>query len=54
MALPAYKASGTFTASTGGLTPTLPTAGNAPALNDIGLCVVESENQAISLGTANG
>lgn len=50
----AFKAAGTFTAGTTSITPPYPTAGNAPAANDIALLVCESENQAISLTTANG
>lgn len=53
-AAPTYKASGTFTAGTGAITPPYPTGGSAPVANDIALLVVTSENQAISLTTANG
>jgi hypothetical protein len=48
---PAYRASGTFTASTGSITPPYPASMVA---NDVCLLVVTSENQAISLKTANG
>jgi hypothetical protein len=54
MGMPAYKASGTFTVSTTSITPPYPTAGSAPVAGDIALLVVESENQTISLTTANG
>jgi hypothetical protein len=54
MTLPTFKAAGTFTAGSGAITPPYPTGGGAPALNDIAILVVESENQAISLTTANG
>jgi len=54
MALPTFKAAGTFTAGTGAITPPYPTGGGAPALNDIAILVVESENQVISLTTPNG
>ncbi len=50
-AAPAYRASGTFTAGTGAITPPYPAS---MAANDVCLLVVESENQAISLTTANG
>lgn len=49
--VPAYRASGTFTAGTGSITPPYPAG---MAANDICLLVVTSENQAISLTTANG
>jgi hypothetical protein len=49
-----FKALGTFTAGTGAITPPYPTGANAPAEGDIALLVVTSENQAISLTTANG
>jgi len=54
MALPTFKAAGTFTAGTAAITPPYPTGGGAPALNDIAILVVESENQVISLTTPNG
>lgn len=54
MALPTYKGSGTFTAAIGAITVPMPTGGAAPAANDILLCVCTSENEAISLSTANG
>jgi hypothetical protein len=54
MAMPTYKASGTFTPGTGSITPPYPTGGNAPAANDIALLVIESENEAISVTTPNG
>jgi hypothetical protein len=54
MALPTFKAAGTFTYGTGSITPPYPTGGSAPAANDIAILVCESENQAISLTTANG
>lgn len=50
----AYKASGTFTAGTGAVTPPYPTSTNAPVANDVALLVITSENEAISLTTANG
>lgn len=46
-----YRASGTFTAGGGAITPPYPAS---MAANDVCLLVVESENQAISLTTANG
>jgi hypothetical protein len=46
-----YVGSGTFTAGTGAITPPFPSGIQA---NDIALLVCESENQAISLSTANG
>lgn len=49
--LPAYRASGTFTAGTSTVTPPYPASMQA---NDICLLVVSSENQAITLTTANG
>ncbi len=49
--IPAYRASGTFTAGTGAITPPYPAGMVA---NDICLLAVTSENQAISLTTANG
>jgi hypothetical protein len=49
-----FKAVGTFTAGTTSITPPYPTLGNAPVANDIAILVCESENQAISLTTANG
>lgn len=54
MALPTYKAAGTYTYATGAITPPYPTGGSAPVLNDIALLIVESENQAISLSVAQG
>src|ERR1041385_2946104 len=54
MALPTYKGSGTFTSGTASITPSMPPGGAAPAANDILLLVCESENQAITLTTANG
>jgi hypothetical protein len=54
VALPAYKGSGTFTSGTGTIVPPMPTAGAAPAANDILLLVCESENQAITLSSAQG
>lgn len=50
----AYKASGTFTAGIAAVTPPYPTAGNAPVAGDVALLVITSENEAISLTTANG
>ncbi|MDO9372200.1 MAG: hypothetical protein Q7U07_06380 [Gammaproteobacteria bacterium] len=50
-AAPAYRASGTFTAGVGTITPPYPAS---MAANDVCLLAVESENQAISLTTANG
>lgn len=49
--IPAYRASGTFTAGTGSITPPYPAS---MAANDVCLLVVTSENEAISLTTANG
>lgn len=49
--LPAYRASGTFTAGTGAIT--VPYPGTMVA-GDVCLLVVSSENQAITLTTANG
>ncbi|HEX9896685.1 MAG TPA: hypothetical protein VGA85_03385 [Dehalococcoidales bacterium] len=51
---PTYKGAGTFTSGTGAITPPMPTGVAAPAANDILLLVVESENQAISLSSAQG
>ncbi len=48
---PSYVASGTFTASTGAITPPYPTGTVA---GEVCLLVVTSENEAISLTTANG
>ena len=47
----AYRASGTFTARTGSISPPYPASMQA---NDVCLLVVESENQAISLSSAQG
>jgi len=52
--MPTFKASGTFTAGTGAITPPYPTGGGAPVAGDIALLVVTSENETISLTTANG
>ncbi len=49
--IPAYRASGTFTAGTGAITPPYPASMVA---NDVCLLAVTSENQAITLTTANG
>lgn len=49
--IPAYRASGTFTAGTGVISPPYPASMQA---NDICLLVAESENQAISLTLAQG
>ena len=54
MALPPFKAAGTFTAGTGAITPPYPAAPNAPVAGDIALLVCESENEAISLSSAQG
>lgn len=54
MTLPTFKAAGTFTAGTGAITPPYPTGAGAPVAGDIALLVCESENQAISLSTAQG
>jgi hypothetical protein len=54
MALPTFKAAGTFTAGTGAITPPYPASPNAPVAGDIALLVCESENQAISLSSAQG
>src|SRR5437762_11189945 len=52
MALPTYFGSGAFTFAAGaGITPPFPASTLA---NDIALLVVESENQVITLTTANG
>jgi hypothetical protein len=48
---PSYLASGPFTAGTGAITPPLPADTIA---GDVALLVVQSENQTISLTTANG
>ena len=50
-AAPVYRASGTFTAGGAAITPPYPAGMVA---NDVCLLAVESENQAISLTTANG
>ncbi|MDP3004418.1 MAG: hypothetical protein Q8N43_02865, partial [Candidatus Azambacteria bacterium] len=50
-ALPGYRSSGTFTAGTGAITPPYPAD---MAANDVCLLAVSSENQAITLTTANG
>jgi hypothetical protein len=50
-ALPLYRASGTFTSGTGAITPPYPASMQS---NDVCLLVVSSENQAITLTTANG
>src|SRR3989338_4360127 len=50
-ALPGYRSSGTFTAGTGAITPPYPVD---MAANDVCLLAVSSENQAITLTTANG
>jgi len=50
----AFKAAGTFTAGTGSITPPYPTSTNAPVAGDIALLLVSSENETISLTTANG
>lgn len=47
----AYRASGTFTAGTGAITPPYPAS---MAANDVCLLVVESEDQSISLSSAQG
>jgi len=49
-----FKAAGTFTTGSSAITPPYPGAPNDPVANDIAILVVESENQAISLTTANG
>ena len=51
---PTFKAAGTFTAGQSSITPPYPTGGDAPVSGDIAILVVESENQAITLTTANG
>ena len=48
MALPTFKAAGTFTAGTGNITPPYPASPNAPVANDIAILVVESENEGIA------
>lgn len=48
---PAYRASGTFTSGTGNITVPYPASMLA---NDVCLLTVESENQPITLATANG
>lgn len=50
-AIPGYRSSGTFTAGTGAITPPYPAD---MAANDVCLLAVSSENQAITLTTANG
>ena len=50
MAAPTWQATGSLASGTGNVTVTWP----AHAANDIGLLVVESANQTIALGTANG
>jgi len=54
MAIPPFKAAGTFTAGTGAITPPYPAAPNDPVAGDIALLVCESENEAISLSSAQG
>jgi hypothetical protein len=54
MALPVWKASGTYTYGTGAITPPYPTGGSAPVAGDVALLAIESENQAISLSAAQG
>ena len=54
MTIPTFKAAGTFTAGTGAITPPYPAAPNAPVSGDIAILVCESENEAISLSTAQG
>jgi hypothetical protein len=54
MALPTFKAAGTFTAGTGAITPPYPASPNNPVAGDIALLVCESENEAISLSSAQG
>jgi len=49
-----FKALGRLTAGTGAVTPPYPTEADAPVANDIALLVITSENEAISLTTANG
>lgn len=49
--IPAFRASGTFTAATGAITPPYPASMQA---NDICLLAATSENQAISLSSAQG
>lgn len=49
--IPTYVASGTFTAGTGAITPPYPAAMTA---NDVCLLVAESENQPITLSSAQG
>jgi len=51
---PLLREAGVFTAGTGAITPPYPTGANAPAANDIAILVCESENQAISLSSAQG
>ncbi|MDP3003946.1 MAG: hypothetical protein Q8N43_00325, partial [Candidatus Azambacteria bacterium] len=50
-ALPGYRSSGTFTAGTGAITPPYPAD---MAANAVCLLAVSSENQTITLTTANG
>jgi hypothetical protein len=49
--IPTYVGSGTFTIGTGAITPPFPSGTQA---NDVCLLVAESENQAISLSSAQG
>jgi len=51
---PTFKAAGTFTAGTGAITPPYPTGAGAPVAGDIAILVCESENQPISLSSAQG
>jgi glucose/arabinose dehydrogenase/PKD repeat protein/chitodextrinase len=50
-AFPIYRASGTFTSGTGAITPPYPATTSA---GDVCFLVVESENQAITLSSAQG
>jgi len=54
MALPTFKAAGTFTTGSSAITPPYPGSPNEPVAGDIAILVVESENQAISLSAAQG
>jgi len=53
-ALPTFKAAGVFTQGNSTITPPYPVAPNAPVANDIAILVCESENEPISLTTAQG
>lgn len=54
MPAPSFKAAGALFASAAGGTVNFPTSGNAPVADDVAFLLVQSENQVISLTTANG